>query len=74
MQVFTSDFLAAVKSKLESIQPGFYMTRSQLCLSLNIASDYEGVISMLLGTPEFSDFEAVKSRGIRRKKTLPVAA
>jgi hypothetical protein len=74
MQVFTSEFIASVKSKLESIQDGFYMTREQLCISLNIAPAYANSITMLLSQPEFSNFEAVKSRGIRRKKNLATAA
>lgn len=73
MQVFTNEFIAAVKSKLESIQEGFYMTREQLCISLGVAATHSNAISMLLAMPEFAEFEAVKSRGIRRRKLLPAA-
>ncbi len=74
MQVFTTEFVSAVKAKLESLQDGFYLTRDQLCVSLNVPSECAGVITMLLATPEFSCFEAVKSRGIRRRKVAPLAA
>lgn len=68
MQVFTTEFVETIKGKLDSIQDGFYMTREQLCISLNIAPIYANAISILLTTDEFSCYESVKSRGIRRKK------
>lgn len=68
MQVFNQEFVDAVKSKLETIQPGFYMTREQVCLAVGISGTYANAISILMAGPEFADFESVKSRGIRRKK------
>lgn len=73
MQVFTTEFIQAVKGKLETLQPGFYMTREQLCVAIGITGHYSNAISMLLATPEFSEFETVKSRGIRRKKEVVAA-
>lgn len=68
MQVFNPEFIAAVKTKLETLQPLQYMTREQLCVSLGVGSAYTNAISIIMSDPEFADFESVKSRGIRRKK------
>jgi len=74
MKVFTDEFVNAVKGKLETLPDGDYLTREKLCIAINVPAVYANAISMLMAQPEFSGFEAVKSRGIRRKKIQPIAA
>ena len=68
MKVFTEEFVQAVEDKLNKLEPLAYLTREQICLALNVPAVYMPAISMLLADERFNNFEAVKSRGIRRKK------
>ena len=68
MKVFTDEFVQAVKTKLDTLEPLQYLTREQLCLALNVSPEYMSAISIVMKDEQFSEFESVKSRGIRRKK------
>jgi len=71
MQVFNPEFVAAVKAKLETLNPldqKAYFTREQVCLAVGVPAMFANVISIILADEEFSGFESVKSRGIRWKK------
>lgn len=72
MQVFNPEFVQAVKAELETLKDGFYMTREMLCVAVGVPKEYANAISMITLDPEFSEFEAVKSRGYRRKKVVPI--
>jgi hypothetical protein len=71
MQVFTNEFVQAVKSALDGLQPLQYLTREQVCLAIGIDKSNMNAISILLVQPEFAAYETVKSRGIRKKKEYP---
>jgi hypothetical protein len=68
MKVFTEEFIQAVEDKLNKLEPLAYLTREQICLALNVSLVYMPAISILMADERFNVFEAVKSRGIRRKK------
>jgi hypothetical protein len=68
MQVFNQEFVDAVKVQLAKVQPGFYITREQVCLAVEVSGAYANAISILMAGPEFAGYESVKSRGIRPKK------
>jgi hypothetical protein len=71
MKVFTQEFVDGVSSVLATLEPGSYLTRAQVCSKLGISESYANAISMLTLEPEFSKYEAVKSRGYRLKKEEP---
>ena len=68
MKVFTDEFVQAVEDKLNKLEPLQYLTREQICAALNVPAVYMPAISIILSDERFNQFEAVKSRGIRRKK------
>lgn len=67
MQVITDSFKNAILGQLLDLKPGFYLTRDQLCLGAEVDTRYAALVSILIQEPEFSEFETVKSRGIRKK-------
>ena len=70
MKVLNLQFLEAVKARLDTLKPGFYYTREQLCHDLKLPKDYVTAISLAMLDDRFSDFEMVKSRGIRRRRKI----
>lgn len=68
MQVITNEFKQAVLDELNKLEDGFYLTRSMVCERIGVGEQYENVVSILMQDPEFSGFESVKSRGIRKRK------
>jgi hypothetical protein len=68
MQILNPEFLTAVKGKLDKLEDGSYLTREQVCVLLGVNKDMVGAVTLALMDPMFSNYESVKSRGIRRKK------
>jgi hypothetical protein len=68
MQVFTNEFVQGIKQALSKLEPGFYLTREQVCMAMGIDKSNMNAISIIMATPEFAGYESVKSRGIRIKK------
>ena len=70
MNVFTDEFVNAVKGQLDKVEAGYSITREQLCEKIGVPGIYSAAISVLFQTETFADFEIVRAKGIRRKKTV----
>jgi len=68
MQVFNPEFVNAVHTVLNTLEPGSYLTREQVCTKVGVSPAYMNAISIVMQGSEFSRYETVKSRGIRIKK------
>lgn len=73
MTVFNLEFVQAVRDQLATLKPGFYLTREQVCLALNVPKTYSNAISILFEAGEFPEYETVRSRGIRRRVAAQAA-
>lgn len=73
MNVFNQEFVTAIKAKLDSLEPLAYLTREQICAAIGVDKTYVNAVSIVMQEPQFADYEAVKSRGIRRKKISAAA-
>lgn len=71
MQIFSAEFVNSVKTELEKLTPGRYITREQLCEVLSLSKDAAAAVTLVLSQPEFSAWESVRSRGVRLKKVAP---
>lgn len=68
IKVFSQEFHAAVYDVLETLEDGFYLTREQLLGKLGLPAEYGPTIPVLFESGGLPEYEAVKSRGIRRRK------
>jgi len=73
MTVFNPEFVQAVRDQLNTLQPGFYLTREQVCNALGVPKAFSNAISILFEAGEFPEFETVRSRGIRKRASVLAA-
>jgi hypothetical protein len=69
VKVFTDEFVNAIETQLNTLEPLQYLTREQLCSKMQVSADYMNAISIVMKEERFNRFESVKSRGIRLKKS-----
>jgi hypothetical protein len=60
MNVFDSQFVQAVKEKLNSLQPNERITQKALCESVGVDGRFTPVITLILQEEEFSGFDSRK--------------
>ncbi len=67
LKVLNLQFINAVKEVLDKLEEGSYYTREQICAKLGLGIEWAPAISLALLDSTFDGYEAVRSRGIRRK-------
>jgi len=64
MQPINQEFIDAVIKELNELEPGYYLTREQICAKIGVLKEYSELISVLHKVGKLPGFKMVKSRGI----------